>query len=217
MRSSSLSKSDPQNPNSLPKQYRYHGLSMCPTFKPGQVLYVRPEAEGVQPGDVVVYRQGDETIVHRVKSVQGTGIHTRGDNNPREDETPIPADQIIGVVEKVDDWGTFHPVASGRKGLWFARLRWGMRGMFHKMLPWLGAPYRWLKASRWVPRLWRPYITTVQLQTQNGILIKYVVHGKTVATWQPQQSRFTCRRPYDLIIFPPEVATIEKSSIAALD
>jgi hypothetical protein len=212
-----LSENNPQNLNTQHKQFRYRGLSMRSTFKPGQVLYVRPEAEGVQPGDVVVYHQGEETIVHRVKSVQNTGIHTQGDNNLREDETPIPADQIIGVVEKVDDWGTFHPVASGRKGLWFARLRWGMRGMFHKMLPWLGAPYRWLKASRWVPHLWRPHITRIQLQTQNGILIKFVVRGKTVATWEPQRSRFTCRRPYDLIIFLPEVTPIEKGSIAALD
>jgi hypothetical protein len=201
-----LSENFPQKLNSKQKQFRYHGSSMRPTFKPGQVLYIRPEGHAVQPGDVVVYRKGEEYIVHRVSSVRSDGIHTRGDNSTREDDGPIPAEQIVGVVEKMDDWGNIHPVAGGEKGLSFVRLRWGLGGIFQKMLPWLGAPYRWLKAHRWVPRIWHPYITTLQLQTKNGSLVKYVVRGKTVATWQPELRRFTCRRPYDLIIFPPGAA-----------
>lgn len=190
--------------NSQNKKFRYRGLSMRSTFKPGQVLYMHPQAEGVQPGDVVVYRNGLEYIVHRVNSLQEDGIHTRGDNNPHEDEAPITSDQIIGVVEKVDDWGNSHAVTGGWKGLWLARLRWGTYSMFNKMLPWLGAPYRWLKAKRWVARFWHPRITIVHLQVENGIMVKYIVRGKTVATWQPKLSRFTYQRPYDLIIFPPE-------------
>ena len=184
-------------------KFRYTGSSMLPTFKPGQVLYVRPMVESPRPGDVVVYKSGKQIIVHRVKALQANGFITRGDNNPRDD-TPIKPQQIIGIVKKVDDWGRPRSVMGGRRGLWLAQLRWILQALYTNSLPWLGAPYRWLKARRWAGRIWQPHITTVQLQTQDGPMIKYVVLGKTVATWQPELKRFLCRRPYDLIIFPPE-------------
>ena len=94
---------------------------MVPTFKPGQVLYVRPEGRTVQPGDVVVYRKGDGYIVHRVHSVHPEGIYTRGDNNPNPDGYLIPPEQIIGIVDQVDDWGEIRRVRGGKSG--FGRLK----------------------------------------------------------------------------------------------
>ena len=182
----------------------YHGLSMTPTFQPGQVLYVRPMAVMLLSGDVVVYKSGEKLIVHRIKAIQGEGIITRGDNNLDEDPYLVRPEQIIGVVESAGDWDRQRPVTGGRSGLYLALLRWSLLEVYTNSLPWLGAPYRWLKAQRWVGRIWHPRVTTVQLQSQDGLLIKYVVHGKTMATWQPELKYFICRRPYDLIIFPPE-------------
>jgi hypothetical protein len=53
-------------------------------------------------------------------------------------------------------------------------------------------------------RIWRPPITKVHLETECGPLVKFVVGNRTVAAWWPQTNRFWCRRPYDLIILPPE-------------
>ncbi len=199
-----MNENDPHKSELKENKFRYSGTSMRTTFKPGQVLYVHPRAKGVQPGDVVVYRKDGEYIVHRVKEVQPGHVITRGDNNPNDDLEFILLDDIVGVVEKVDEWGNSHPVAGGRKGLWVARLRWELTAFFNWLRPVIGAPYRWLKTRRWVSRVWHPGVTTIQLRTLDGVMVKYLVRGKTVATWQPRNARFTCRRPYDLIIFPPE-------------
>jgi hypothetical protein len=191
-----------QNPQ--PKQFRYSGLSMRSTFTAGQMLYLRPEARNIQPGDVVIYRRGEEHIVHRVYAVTPAGLRTRGDDNPMVDGLIVPLDDIVGVVEGAEGTEGLQPVIGGRRGLCKARLRWGIRGFFTRRLPWLGAPYRWLKAKRWVNRFWQPQVTTVRLKSDNGVVVKYVVRGKTVATWQAQEARFTCSKPYDLVIFPPE-------------
>jgi hypothetical protein len=199
-----LNEYDSQNTGLKEKKFRYTGTSMRSTFKPGQVLYVHPKAEGVQPGDVVVYQKDGEYIVHRVKTVQANSVTTRGDNNPRDDKEFIPLGQIVGVVEKIDDWGNLRPVTGGRMGLWLAHLRWGAIPFVNHLRRVTGAPYRWLKARHWIGRFWHPEIITIQLLTPEGIMVKYLVRGKTVATWQPQKAWFTCRRPYDLVIFPPK-------------
>ena len=169
------------DPGSPKERFRYTGSSMVPTFKPGQVLYIRPVSRDIQPGDVIVYHRGDDYVVHRVHSVQPDGMRTRGDNNPIEDESPVPLENVIGVVEKVDDWGDIRPVTGGKKGLWQAQARWELRALNNRILPWLGAPYRLIKARRWVSKVWHPRITRIQLQTTSGMVIKYVSNGKTVA------------------------------------
>lgn len=187
-------------------QFRYHGRSMLPTFKPGQVLYVRPASRQIEPGDIVVFKSDTvDYIVHRVNSISNEGIHTRGDNNPFEDEQPVRFDQIIGIVEKKDDWGVVQSVIGGRKGLLIARIRWFIYSTLQKSLPIIGFPFRILKPRRWIGKVWHPKITKLELRVQENILIKYIIHGKTVAIWQPDQNRFFCKRPYDLIISRPGV------------
>ena len=184
-------------------KFRYAGSSMRSTFKPGQVLYLRPTVKGIVAGDIVVYDSGGEYIVHRVKEVKEKGISTRGDNNLHDDVNFVSLGQIVGVVETVDDWGSFHSVKGGRKGLWIARLRWGVLALNNYLRPVVGAPYRWLKVSHWINKVWHPEVTSIQLRIPEGIIIKFIVRGKTVASWQPQLKRFICRRPYDLIIHSP--------------
>jgi hypothetical protein len=186
------------------QRYRYTGPSMQPTLKPGQVLYTRPAARSLQPGDVVVYRDGTGFIVHRVTVVTSDGFIARGDNNPAADPGPIPFERVMGVVERADDWGKVSPVTGGRRGLWLVRIRWLLSGIFRIFLPAAGAPYRWLKRTRWVTRIWHPPVKQIRLHTGEGSLVKYTVNGKTVATWHPESKRFRCRRPYDLVIFPPQ-------------
>jgi len=193
---------DPSSPGKIQK-FRYKGPSMLPTFKPGQMLYIRPEQRAIKPGDVVVFQKENEYIVHRVVSVTPEGISTRGDNNPHGDPWLLTPDQVLGVVEKAEDWDKAHAVRGGKTALLQAKARWTLKTVCTRSLPWLGAPYRWLKAKGWVKKIWHPPVTQVQLQTNEGTMIKYVVRGKTVANWYPRQQRFLCRRPYDLVITPP--------------
>lgn len=76
--------------------------SMEPELPVGSVVYSRPvSAPDVEQGDVIVFRQGDATITHRVvenRKVEGLFI-TRGDANPVEDLDPVPYEDLVGRVE----------------------------------------------------------------------------------------------------------------------
>ena len=80
--------------NEKPVRFIYRGPSMRPTFRPGQVLYVRPQALDIAPGDVIVFpdqKSGDFQVVHRVISTTADGLVTRGDNNLRSDPLLVSA------------------------------------------------------------------------------------------------------------------------------
>lgn len=185
-------------------KFIYRGTSMRSTFRPGHLLYVSPESKKIHPGDVIVYRRGEEFVVHRVNSITPEGLQTRGDDNSRIDEFPIDDNQIVGIVEGVDDGEKTRPVTGGRKGLIIARMRWGFSAFFNRMRPVIGTPYRWLKSSRIMPKIWHPKVIQVKTNSSLGPMIKYLVGGKTVATWLPNLKCFQCRRLYDLVIYPPD-------------
>lgn len=177
---------------------------MRSTFSPGEILYVRPHVSQVLPGDVVIYKHGDEYVVHRVKALTSDGLITRGDNNFHEDHDTIKIEKVIGVVDKVDSGKRIREVTGGKRGLWNARLRWGFLAVFNWMRPVIGAPYRWLKSKRIVAQVWHPQVIQVKTNSSSGPMIKYIADGKTVATWIPDLNRFQCKRVYDLVIFPPD-------------
>jgi len=188
----------------LTRKFIYIGSSMKPTFRPGQVLYVRPDIQNVQPGDVVVYEGEKGHIVHRVLSVKTEGYVTRGDNNRFADAVPIAHGRVIGRVEMADHQTKIAPVRSGWRGLWIARLGWFLREIDWRMRWAFGWPYRWLRSSRLMLRVWKPDIMRMRLQTENGPLVKYIYHQKTVAVWEPLRGRFECRKPFDLVLFAPK-------------
>lgn len=184
----------------------YNGSSMQPTFKPGQVLYIRPETKNILPGDIIVYqgRVGPRNIVHRVVSVSKNGFLTRGDNNKGFDPYPVDIVQVIGKVEKVEKSGTVSPVLSGKCGLSLAKVYW----LFLWLDSWIRSifwkPYSALRNSKIIFWIWHPIISVVHLQTEHGLLVKYIHKHQTVATWNSEKKKFDCRKPYDLIIRHPQ-------------
>jgi len=186
----------------LTESYRYNGPSMRPTFRPGQILYVRPDVEDLNPGDVVVYQQKDNYIVHRLLAVGANGYVLRGDNNRRIDGGAVRPEQVIGRVEMVEEGGVFSRVVGGHLGLKLAQFRWGTNRLKAGLRYLFGWPYRYFKAKRVIAHFWKPEITVMHLQTETGSLYKYIYHNKTVATWNPAREILQCRRPFDLVIFP---------------
>lgn len=87
--------------NRLPMPFGY-GManvlsgSMEPTFSKGTLLLIRDTGQ-VEVGDIVVYQSGRELIVHRIISLQGDEVITRGDANNAADE-PFARSQIRGKV-----------------------------------------------------------------------------------------------------------------------
>jgi hypothetical protein len=195
----------------LSRCFIYRGSSMTPTLHAGHLLYVRPTARDIMPGDVIVFRRssGDGYIVHRVVSTTNAGLITRGDNNRRTD-APVALGQVIGRVEMLEEEGSPRPVWGGNRGLWSAHIRWGMRRMEGWLRRALRPPYRALRSSSLARRVLGRWLfhrlSVVRLETPDGLLIKFIHNGRTVAHWWPQSNRFECRKPYDLVIPRPDRA-----------
>jgi len=191
----------------------YRGNSMAGTFRPGDYLILEPvPIVAICPGDVVIYQGRDQEgepddVVHRVVGVVPGGLAARGDNNPTVDNILVTADNLLGRVRHFERDGKVYPVCGGRRGRLVAWVRHAwvhVRRYGDRVVRFLGRwPYRGLRRSGLVPRLWQPTITRIMLTTGDGPLVKYVSHGRTVAWWWPERGRFRCRRPYDLILTRP--------------
>lgn len=78
------------------------GVSMQPLYQAGDIIVSRTVAyETLQVGDIIVFRQGDHRIVHRIIDIQADGrdvwFTTQGDNNKTVDP-PVHAKQVDGRV-----------------------------------------------------------------------------------------------------------------------
>ncbi len=95
------------------------GDSMEPTIKEGALIISRSSPyEKLEVGDIIVFKRRllvastngtaeatakylDNTITHRIVSIEADGIHTKGDNNQADDQYPVTVD---GLVAKVVWW-----------------------------------------------------------------------------------------------------------------
>lgn len=195
----------------MDRQIHYSGLtapaqgaSMRGTLAPGDCLRVQAVPLGeLCAGDVVAFRRGGRVRAHRVVALRGGHWWTQGDGNWRRDSEPLAPEEVIGQVEEAEGPSGRRPVVGGARGLRRARMRhvfsfvrWGVLS--------LAAPlYRVLRASRVVSCLWHPEVRAVQFASTDGIQTKFIHRGRTVASWQSQTQLWTCRAPYDLILFPP--------------
>jgi hypothetical protein len=191
--------------------FMYRGSSMTPTFRPGHLLYVRPTACDITPGDVVVFADPSEKdyVVHRVVSATDAGLITRGDNNSRYD-LPLVLDQVIGRVEVLEHQGCLKSIRGGSGGLWSARIRWGVLQVGKWLRHVFSAPYRALRHLDLVHRalnwLFFRQFKVVHLHTPDGPLFIVNRKQRIVARWWPQQDCFECKKPYDLVIRREDLA-----------
>ena len=122
-------------------QNRFYAVmsgSMEPAIPAGSLVYVVPCPDPAQilPGDVIAFRAGSATAVHRVVSAdrQNRCSRTKGDANTAQDPQPVPYARVLGIVRR-------HVPGLGY-GLVFLRQR-------HVRLV-LGAGRRW--PQRFLPR-----------------------------------------------------------------
>ena len=73
--------------------------SMSGTIEIGDVVIVR-NTKDVEENDIIVYKENDNYITHRLIKKQKDKYITRGDANNSED-APIDKEQVYGIVEKV--------------------------------------------------------------------------------------------------------------------
>lgn len=82
--------------------YVIHTGSMVPTLRSGDAVLDRPSHNAVSPGEIVTFtvRSGPDSVVtHRVASVSGGAIHTKGDANRTVDPWTIQRPQVVGSAQ----------------------------------------------------------------------------------------------------------------------
>jgi hypothetical protein len=193
-------------------------------FHPGDRLVIEPVAlSDLHPGDVIVFRKHapengsshDKHVVHRVIAILSGGAITRGDNNAPDDVELVLSQYIVGRVTYFIRDGKKRWVRGGVFGSLRARIAYRLRRVPYAvwqriralLRPAIQTPYRLLRRSRIVRCVWKPAITQITIQTTAGPLIKYIHRGRTVIEWWPDRRRYRAKRPYDLIIFPPDAST----------
>lgn len=87
--------------NQLPTPFGYGAAvvlsgSMEPEFSKGDLIVVK-ETENYKLNDIVVFQDGNSLVVHRIISIDGETITTKGDANNTADE-PINVSAVKGEV-----------------------------------------------------------------------------------------------------------------------
>ncbi|WP_172967208.1 S24/S26 family peptidase [Thermococcus sp. 101 C5] len=80
------------------------GNSMYPVIKEGDIVSInrfQPEIQ-LHPGDIVLIRNFDGVILHRVVKIKGNSIITKGDNNPLIDGVFNISD-VLGIADITSD------------------------------------------------------------------------------------------------------------------
>lgn len=70
--------------------------SMEPTLRVNDLVVIRQE-DTYEAGDIVVFQSGTDRIIHRILSIEGETVLTRGDANPVAD-SPIHISQVKGKL-----------------------------------------------------------------------------------------------------------------------
>ena len=72
--------------------------SMVPAIKMGDVIITRPAGEAnIQPGRIVMYRHDVEMITHRILSIDGDTLVTKGDALEHPDPWPVVISSVHSV------------------------------------------------------------------------------------------------------------------------
>jgi signal peptidase I len=80
---------------------RVTGASMLPAVWPGDVIIVRDcDSADLQPGNIVLYKQQDKLVAHRITRLCGNLLITRGDSL-RHDDPPVKKANILGQVVRL--------------------------------------------------------------------------------------------------------------------
>jgi len=80
-------------------QLKVTGASMVPVLWPGDLLTVRSfEPSSLTPGSILVFRQNQRLVVHRLMHREADSFITRGDARPCLDAPVSPAEVLGRVV-----------------------------------------------------------------------------------------------------------------------
>ena len=190
-----------------PKKMIYTGLSMNPTLREPDILFVFPyKNRDIKRGDIAVFQIPDSKrkATHRIVSVSKNGIRTRGDNNIDTDPYILEPDDIIGVVDYIQRGRKIKHIMGGNVGFLYSVLlrfnffpnlnlritnllfplydRLSKLGVLRKILPW---------------RI-QPQVYT--FQTEEGVEMQLFIGRIPIGRRSTAKKSWQIRRPFRLFI-----------------
>lgn len=100
-----------KNPDAMPMPYGFGASivlsgSMEPEIATDDLVFIKKHKE-LHVGDIVLYNNGGSNVIHRIVSINGDTIITKGDANNTADK-PISKSSVLGVyVGKISGVGKF--------------------------------------------------------------------------------------------------------------
>ncbi|MBU0511046.1 MAG: S24/S26 family peptidase [Chloroflexi bacterium] len=124
------------------------GTSMYPSLRPGDVTLIVHGYEKFRAGDILVYRSGDQVVIHRFLRWLPDGTLLMAGDNRQFVDTPIPVSAVLGrVISVITPSGQFSLETCGVRA--FGRMLVtcfpfrGRRGL-RRVLAWLFALAAWI-------------------------------------------------------------------------
>ncbi len=183
----------------------YKGPSMNPLLYSPDVLHVVPYGDrSIRRGDVVVFHPPDaeSNIVHRVVSVTGEEIRTKGDNNGHPDSWVLKREHIIGRVYWIERGDTKIRIYGGLAGKAQAVTLKLFRTLYSCAVRLLRPLYMCLAQNRVLKRWFtrRSAMRIISLNRPDGEELQLLM-GQRVIGRRPAGQRFwLIRRPFMLFV-----------------
>ncbi len=82
--------------------------SMEPTIKVGDIIVIDVEDKDYKIGDIITFSKDNSFVTHRIISLDGDYLTTKGDNINNTEDDPISLNQILGIYKfKIRGGGKF--------------------------------------------------------------------------------------------------------------
>ena len=183
----------------------YRGFSMSPLMKNKDLLRYSENCHSVSPGDVILFRSicdnsRESIVVHRVVKSRDRILFTKGDSSFSRDPDPVPLENVLGLVFRIDRGRWSIPVWRGLLGLLQMVFGYLFRILLLPLRFCGSFIYRTLASAGLFRIFWKPVTKKLVFHTPDGTLVKIIWKRRTVATWRPDSQHFVCRFPFALFL-----------------
>ncbi len=185
-----------------PRRFTYNGASMMPLFRPGDDLRVEVISQNsLRAGDVNVYPSPEDgmPVVHRVVSVAGKTILTRGDNAMLPDDYTLSAEDVTGRVISLRRNRKTIPIRRGFAGI----LQYRKARLRNRIGVHLWRLAAMLLRIRWIAERAGRRMRVVRYVKPAGVVHHLMWGDRVIARTPPDRAEWIAAAPFRRVPLPP--------------
>ncbi|GBD96010.1 peptidase S24-like protein [bacterium BMS3Abin06] len=181
------------------------GSSMNPALKASDILHVLPcNGKKIQCGDVIVFPspESNRMVVHRVISVDATGIRTQGDRSRYIDPWILRPESIVGRVIRAQRGNRQRLIYGGVRGRLYSSGIRAIRMIDLKISSLLHPLYHRLAQThvlrRWLPAWMQTRVLCFDRPA--GTEFHLIMGRRVIGRLMPGRSQWAIQRPFRLFV-----------------